>query len=68
MDSTEKTILRYELKAWVNRNNGVKTCFRFKIETGLDGINSNQFFDGYLMVLLYVEFLLQAFEHKFYLL
>ena len=50
MDSTEKTILRYEFKAWVNRNNGVKTCFRFKIETGLDRINSNQFFDGYYTV------------------
>ena len=50
MDGTEKTILRYELKTWVNRNNRVKICFRLKIETGLDGINSNQFFDGYYTV------------------
>jgi len=50
MDCTEKTILGYEFKVWVNRNNGVKVCFRHKIETGLDGINSNQFFDGYYTV------------------
>lgn len=50
MDCTEKTILGYEFKVWVNRNNGVKVCFRLKIETGLDGINSNQFFDGYYTV------------------